>query len=164
MPDVARDVHSYARPNEARVTHVALDLRADFAAKTLSGSSTLTLSRAPGAEQIVLDTSELTIQSVTDKSGRALQFSLGDNNAILGRPLSVQLPPGVTEIVVTYRTSPSAAALQWLNREQTAGKQHPYLYRRGKRSSRAPGSPRRIVLASGRLTRRASSYPSLCAP
>jgi leukotriene-A4 hydrolase len=131
MPEVARDIHSYARPNEARVTHVALDLRADFAAKTLSGSSTLTLSRAPGAEQIVLDTSELNIQSVTDKSGHALQFLLGDNNPILGRPLTVQLPPGVTEIVVTYRTSPSAAALQWLNREQTAGKQHPYLYSQG---------------------------------
>jgi aminopeptidase N len=131
MPEVARDIHSYARPNEARVTHVALDLMADFATKTLSGSSTLTVRRAPGAEQIVLDTSDLTIESVTDKSGRALQFSLGDKNAILGRPLTVQLPDGVTDIVITYRTSPSAAALQWLTPEQTAAKQHPYLYSQG---------------------------------
>ena len=43
----------------------------------------------------------------------------------------MQLPAGVTEIVVTYRTSPSAAALQWLTPEQTAGKQHPYLYSQG---------------------------------
>ena len=131
MPDVARDIHSYARPNEARVTHVALDLRADFAARTLSGSSTLTVSRAPGADEIVLDTSDLTIGSVTDKGGRALQFLLGDKNAILGRPLTVQLPAGVTEIVIAYRTSPSAAALQWLTPEQTAARQHPYLYSQG---------------------------------
>ena len=56
---------------------------------------------------------------------------LGDSDAILGRPLTVQLPAGVTEIVVAYRTSPSAAALQWLTPEQTAGKQHPYLYSQG---------------------------------
>jgi leukotriene-A4 hydrolase len=131
MPEAARDIHSYARPNEARVTHVALDLRADFAARTLSGSSTLTVSRAPGAGQVVLDTSDLAIDSVTDASGRALHFSVGDNHAILGRPLTVQLPTSVSEIVITYRTSPSAAALQWLNPEQTAGKQHPYLYSQG---------------------------------
>ena len=131
MPEVARDIHSYARPNEARVTHVALDLKADFASKTLSGSSTLTVTRTSGAGQIVLDTSDLTIESVTDKSGRALQFSLGNNEAILGRPLTVQLPADVTEIVIAYRTSPSAAALQWLTPEQTAAKKHPYLYSQG---------------------------------
>jgi leukotriene-A4 hydrolase len=131
MPEIARDIHSYARPNEARVTHVALDLHADFAAKTLSGRSTLTLSRAAGAEQVILDTDDLTIESVADAGGRPLRFSVGDDNATLGRPLTVQLPAGVSEIAVTYRTSPSAAALQWLTPEQTAGKQHPYLYSQG---------------------------------
>jgi leukotriene-A4 hydrolase len=131
MPDVAKDIHSFARPNEVRVTHVALDLRTDFATRTLGGRSTLTLSRAPGARDVVLDTSDLAIDSVTDKSGRALQFSLGQKDAILGRPLTVQLPSGVTEVVVAYRTSPSAAALQWLSPEQTAGRQHPYLYSQG---------------------------------
>ena len=32
------DIHSFARPAEARVTHVALDLQADFTARTLSGT------------------------------------------------------------------------------------------------------------------------------
>ena len=39
-PD-AQDVHSYARPREARVTHVALDLRTDFAARRIGGTATL---------------------------------------------------------------------------------------------------------------------------
>ena len=46
--DPAHDTHSFARPAEARVTHVALDLRADFAARTLAGTATLTLAVAPG--------------------------------------------------------------------------------------------------------------------
>ncbi len=113
------------------MTHVALDLRADFQARTLSGRSTLTVERAPGATEVVLDTRDLTIESVTDARGQALRFSLGDNDAILGRPLTVQLPEDGTAIVVTYRTSPAAAALQWLTPEQTAGKRHPYLYSQG---------------------------------
>jgi aminopeptidase N len=131
MPAVTRDIHSFARPDEARVTHVALDLRADFAAKTLIGHSTLTLQRAPAASAVVLDTRDLTIESVIAASGYPLQFTLGESDAILGRPLTVQLPAGVNEIVVSYRTSPSAAALQWLTPEQTAGKKHPYLFSQG---------------------------------
>jgi aminopeptidase N len=131
MPAVTRDIHSFARPEEARVTHVALDLRADFAARTLSGRSTLTLERAAGADTVFLDTRDLTVESVADSGGRPLEFSLGERDPILGTPLRVQLPEGVKEIVVAYRTSPEAAALQWLTPEQTAGKRHPYLYSQG---------------------------------
>ena len=131
MAAVTRDMHSFARPEEARVTHVALDLRADFATRTLSGRSTLTLERAADADALFLDTRDLTVESVTDSGGRTLEFSLGESDPILGSPLRVQLPEGVTDVVVFYRTSPDAAALQWLTPEQTAGKRHPYLYSQG---------------------------------
>src|SRR5262245_6210529 len=45
-PPVVEDIHSFARPAEARVTHVALDLQADFASRTLAGTATLTVERA----------------------------------------------------------------------------------------------------------------------
>ena len=38
-----QDSHSYARPLEARVTHVSLDLNADFEAQRMVGSATLDL-------------------------------------------------------------------------------------------------------------------------
>src|SRR5688500_18388642 len=126
-----RDIHTYARPDEARVTHVALDLRADFTARVLSGKATLTLQRATGANQVVLDTSEVTIDAVSAPDGAPLKFTLGKTDAILGRPLAVELPPNVSSIVVTYRTSPEADALQWLAPSQTAGKKQPYLYSQG---------------------------------
>ncbi len=125
------DVHSFANPAESRVTHVELDLAADFAAKRLRGSATLNLDVAPGAEEVILDTRDLQIHAVTDASGRPLEYRFGDADPNLGRALHVELPSGVRRIVVRYETSPEAGALQWLTPEQTAGKRHPYLFSQG---------------------------------
>ncbi len=78
---VARDPHSAARPEEARVTHVALDLAADFTAKTLAGTATLTLARTGSAPTLVLDTADLTIVKVTDALGHTLSHALGARDA-----------------------------------------------------------------------------------
>jgi leukotriene-A4 hydrolase len=125
-----RDIHSYARPDDVRVTHVALDLRADFDTRVLSGTATLTLQRNGPASEVVLDDKGLDIQKITG-GGSDLKFALGDNDPILGRSLTVQLPPNVSEITVAYRTSPDAGALQWLQPSQTAGGKRPYLYSQG---------------------------------
>ena len=114
-----------------RVKHVALDLTADFGAKTLSGTAALTLERAPDSREVVLDTRDLTIERVADPGGQALTFALGDADPIRGRALTVQLPAGVTEVVIAYRTAPAAEALQWLAPSQTAGGRHPYLFSQG---------------------------------
>jgi aminopeptidase N len=126
-----RDIHSFARPEEARVTHVDLDLRADFTAKTLSGRATLDVQRAPAATQIVLDTRDLTIESVTAADGAPMKFTLGNKDPILGQPLTIELAGNGNTIVVAYRTSPTAEALQWLGPSQTAGRKQPYLYSQG---------------------------------
>jgi aminopeptidase N len=131
MATDARDIHSFARPEEARVTNVDLDLRADFAAKRLAGTAALDVQAAPGARRIVLDTKDLTIQAVTNAAGAPLQWTLGAADTILGRPLEVTLPQGTRRIVVRYQTSPTAGALQWLTPAQTAGKRHPYLFSQG---------------------------------
>jgi aminopeptidase N len=125
-----RDIHSYARPDEVRVTHVALDLRADFDRHVLSGTATLSLRRNGSANSVVLDTKGLEIMRVS--AGNAdLKYTLGEEDRILGRALEVQLPAGVSEITVAYQTSPDAAALQWLEPSMTAGGKRPYLYSQG---------------------------------
>jgi aminopeptidase N len=126
-----RDIHSFARPNEARVTHVELDLHADFGAKMLTGTATLDVETAPGARELVLDTRDLAIREVTDGAGRTLQWSMGQTDSILGRALTIQLPQGTRKVAIVYGTSPNAAALQWLTPEQTAGKRQPYLFSQG---------------------------------
>ena len=129
------DPHSYARPAEARVTHLDVDLTADFAAKTLSGRATLDVTGRPGATEVVLDAKMLDIKGVTDARGRPLEWSLGAADPIKGQPLSVRLPAFRTgeaqKIVVAYATRPDASALQWLTPQQTAGGQKPYLFSQG---------------------------------
>jgi aminopeptidase N len=128
-PD-ARDERSYARPAEARVTHTALDLNADFEAKRFTGTATLDLQTSPGAREIVLDSKGLEIRKVTDARGRALSFALGDSDADKGAPLTVQLS-GARRIRIDYSSAPQAEALQWLTPEQTAGKRRPFLFSQG---------------------------------
>jgi leukotriene-A4 hydrolase len=130
-PGPARDVHSYARPEEARVTHVALDLAADFTTHRLRGRAALDVTRAPGATQLVLDTLDLEITGVSDAAGNRLAHTLGEPNPILGRALTITLPASATRVVVDYATSPNAPALQWLSPSQTAGKTQPYLFSQG---------------------------------
>lgn len=128
-PD-AKDVRSYARPLIARVTHVDLDLAADFATKTVSGQAAMDVLAAPGAQDIVLDALGLTITKVTDGGGRDLPWKLGSADADLGAPLTVRLN-GAKRIVVHYASSPGARALQWLPPSLTAGKAKPYLFSQG---------------------------------
>jgi aminopeptidase N len=125
------DPHSFARPDEARVTDVALDLTADFSAHTLSGTATLTLVVASGSHEVVLDTKGLTIDSVRDQAGQALTFRLGPTDPVLGQALIVSLQPASTKVTIHYTTSPDAGALQRLSPAQTAGRTHPYLVSHG---------------------------------
>jgi aminopeptidase N len=129
--EIVTDLHSFARPAEARVTHVALDLQADLAARQLAGTATLTVQRRGGATEVVLDTRDLDIENVADGSGTPLKHALGASDPVKGKPLTISLPERDAPIVITYRTRPAAAALQWLTPEQTAGRKHPYLFSQG---------------------------------
>jgi aminopeptidase N len=127
----AKDEFSYARPLEARVTHVDLDLDLDFAAKRVGGTATLDIDRKPDAKEIVLDDDGLEIQSVKDGSGQPLDHKVGADDPTKGAPLTIALKPDTRKIVIAYRSAPDAAALQWLTPAQTAGKKHPYLLSQG---------------------------------
>jgi aminopeptidase N len=126
----AVDTSSYARPAEARVTHVALDLQADFEAKRMAGTATLDIQAAPNAREIVLDSRGLAVRSVTDASGRALPFAFGASDGAKGAPLTIQLN-GAKRVRIDYLSAPEAEALQWLSPAQTAGKEHPFLFSQG---------------------------------
>ncbi|UYZ63884.1 M1 family metallopeptidase [Hymenobacter weizhouensis] len=124
------DPHSYARPAEVRVHHLALALTVDFATRTLSGHATWQLTRQPEAPVVVFDTRGLHIEAVRlgSPEGPAASFELGLADSILGQALRITLPADVTAISIQYRTTAQAAALQWLTPEQTAGGRQPFLF------------------------------------
>ena len=58
------DVHSYAKPDIARVKNVDLDLEVLFNQHTIRGTAILTIEYAAGAKQIIVDTRKLQIDEV----------------------------------------------------------------------------------------------------
>ena len=127
----ALDVHSYARPLEARVTHVSLDLAVDFAARRIGGTATLDIDRKPDAKQIILDDNGLEIESIADASGQPLAFKVGTKDPDLGSALAIDLKPDTRRITIKYKSSAEGGALLWLTPEQTAGKKYPFLFSQG---------------------------------
>ena len=127
--DPGEDLHSYANGDAVRMTHVDLDLEADFEARKLRGSCTLDLEGVAG--DLVLDTRDLTIERVEASNGadgfREVPFELGPEDPVLGAPLRVERG-GARRVRVHYSTGDRASGLQWLEPAQTAGLRHPFLY------------------------------------
>lgn len=126
MNFIPADVHSYARPNTARVTHLSWKATVDFGRKIIQATATWTI-QSKEATTIVLDTKGLTIEKVK-ANGKQVEFTLGKEDAILGQALTIPIKATTETITIQYTTSPEAEALQWLSAQQTAGKKQPFLF------------------------------------
>lgn len=122
------DYHSQSNPNDVIVSHLELDLTADFESKVLSGSVVLTYEKlTPTASTLILDTRDLVINQVTAE-GQPLDFVLHTADEDLGAALVISLPEMGQTVTVEYATVPQASGVQWLTPSQTAGKKHPFLF------------------------------------
>jgi leukotriene-A4 hydrolase len=127
-----QDPHSFARPLEAVVRHLDLDLAVDFPAKTISGIASYKIDTDDKATKILFDTDNLTITKVTlDKDDETADFKVSERIDHLGSPLEVSIKPNTKVVHIHYSTTPESAALQWLSPQQTAGKKHPFLFTQG---------------------------------
>ncbi len=129
----ARDVHSYANPEQVRVKHVDINLTVSFERKVLNGLATLKLERVDKqARELRLDTRDLKIFGVETgekiDSSASTPYVLGQADKVLGAPLTIQLPENANYVFIKYETSPEASGVQWLEPAQTAGKKHPYVF------------------------------------
>jgi leukotriene-A4 hydrolase len=127
--DDAKDPFTFAQPQVARVTHVALNLALDFDTQSVAGSATLDIQAAEGAETVILDSNGLEISAITNEAGAPLRFAIGETVEGKGAPISVKMGNSRSITVIYSATNPEA--LQWLAPEQTAGGKHPYLLSQG---------------------------------
>lgn len=118
MAPLPHDTSSHARPDEARVRHVSLDLVADFDRKVFSGKAILDVVARDDAREIVLDSDHLAIRAIRI-NGRPAQYTIGEHRDTFGAPLTIQLN-GARRIEIEYESAPNASALQWLEPAQTA--------------------------------------------
>lgn len=122
------DVHSYAEPDIAIVTHLDWDAEVDFDNKIIKAIASLSIDRTAEAKVLYLDTKGLNIENVTSSDGSKLEYTIGEEDKILGRSLGIELTPDTKEVIIRYTTSPKAEALQWLDPVQTAGGKRPFLF------------------------------------
>ncbi|WP_242928903.1 M1 family metallopeptidase [Pontibacter vulgaris] len=123
------DVHSYAKPSEAIAKDLDLDIAVDFDNKIISGKATYQIENLTKTDKIVFDTRDLQIEKVyLGDNQEQTTFNLGEKNKFLGQPLTITIKPETKSLTIVYKTSPQAAALQWLSPQQTAGKKYPFLF------------------------------------
>ncbi len=129
---IKNDKFTYANYDKVQMTHLDLDLDVNFDRKVLDGTARIEFEKLdPSAEELVLDAKDLSIESVKFLSAgnwADAEYSLSDDDDLMGQALVVKIPAGSQQILIDYETSPEAEGLQWLSPAQTAGKRHPYLF------------------------------------
>ena len=119
MTTTLTDPHSFARPAQARVRHLTLELYVDFDGRRLTGRATLDLDREPETRELVLDSWRLDIGKVELGDGTPAAYTIGDHDDLLGSPLTIEIGEA-DRVVIDYATDPGARALDWLDGPQTA--------------------------------------------
>jgi len=125
---IPQDIHSFAQPNTARVTHLHWKAAVDFDKKIISGVATWTVECSATATKIIFDTKTLNIEKVVVNDTNEVSFNLSKEVAIFGQALEVPVKSSTKKIEIYYYTSPDAEAVQWLSPQQTAGKKYPFLF------------------------------------
>lgn len=121
------DPHSFTDSCHPFTSHISLSFYLDFSSSVIQASALISLSN-PHSGPFFLDTRSLTIDSIIDPQSKTpIPFSLSDLDPIKGRKLTLSLS-NHSSFLVTYTTSPSSSALQWLTPSQTFNKSHPFVY------------------------------------
>ncbi|KAH6904902.1 leukotriene-A4 hydrolase [Coprinopsis sp. MPI-PUGE-AT-0042] len=113
--------------------NVAFDWDVDFNSKTISGSASYTLKvKTDGPKEVIFDTLDLDIHE-SKANGEPAKYEVKAKHPVMGSALHVTLPGGLkpgdsVNVWVKYATSANATALQWLGKEQTKGKEFPFLF------------------------------------
>ena len=131
MSTPVKDIHSFAEPSQAIMQHLKWEAQVDFDSSRIYAKASVRISRDPKVEVLWLDTKNLQIDSV--KAGSETEevqtdFALGESDEILGSALEISLPAEADWVHIYYQTTEGAEALQWLNPQQTTGKEHPFLF------------------------------------
>ena len=124
-----KDPHSFAEPLKAVVKHLDLTIKVDFNTKIISGVARWTIENSSKDGEIIFDARNLKISKITlGDEERETTFDLGNDTKFMGQALKVKIDKATSKVNIHYTTSTDAAAVQWLNPQQTAGKKYPFMF------------------------------------
>ncbi|OQO05579.1 hypothetical protein B0A48_09349 [Cryoendolithus antarcticus] len=129
-----RDPNTLSNYDAWRTTYTTANFNIDFDQKRLWGIVILNLKKLAGHDQVVLDTSHLSVSSVRVDDADAEWDLATKRTEPYGSALTITLP-GVTAskaneitVVVEVATTKDCTALQWMTPAQTSNKKHPYMF------------------------------------
>ncbi|HIP32313.1 MAG TPA: M1 family peptidase [Crocinitomicaceae bacterium] len=130
--ETIKDQHTRANIEEIRTTHLHLELDINFENKIIYGVARHQMSEN-NIDHAIFDIKGLEIIKTTvgEKEETAADFTISDDDELLGAALTVKIEPGTQFINIYYQTTENSEALDWLPAELTEGKVHPYLYTQG---------------------------------
>ena len=114
---LARDPHTWSKPNEARVKHLEWNAEVNFEAHTIDAVALYTIENLTGTDTIIFDTKGLTITEVLVDDAPAV-FEVGSEKEYIGSALRVPIQKNSKDVMITYTTSPDAEALLWVDGEK----------------------------------------------
>jgi len=125
---IPQDIHSFSRPNEARVSNLHWQAAVDFDKKIINGVAVWDIVTSSLADTIVFDTKTISIHKIIVDDVESSAYTLSNDVPIFGQSLKISITPATKKIAIHYSTSPDAEAVQWLTAQQTAGKKYPFLF------------------------------------
>jgi len=121
-----KDPASYADLAQGRIKHILFQINVDFSTRILEIESTYQM-QEPVQGSLFLDSYRIDLKEAR-ANGRALEWEFDEQDEVLGERLHLKGLNGASTFTLTFRTSPEARALQWLNANQTTGGTHPFLF------------------------------------
>ncbi|MCJ1246033.1 hypothetical protein MMC30_003237 [Trapelia coarctata] len=128
-----RDPNTLSNYDDFKTTHTVANLNIDFSKEQLAGNVILTLEAAAGVKtrEITLDSSHLDVLDV-EVGGSPAKWDLLPRTEPYGSALKIQagsVQPGTSVTLdIRLQTTKQCTALQWLTKEQTSNKKHPYMF------------------------------------
>ncbi|MBI2475269.1 M1 family metallopeptidase [Candidatus Uhrbacteria bacterium] len=121
------DPHSHYSYGQPKMRHVRWHVEVDFAERVLNCTVLITFDKSG---LTTLDLRGIYIKEVKDNRFIDLDFSRIGDHPVIGDGIQFVVPEN-RMIHIAYKTSPTASGLQWLTKEQTSGKRHPFMFTQG---------------------------------
>ena len=129
------DQHTLSNYQEITITNLTGLFEPDFNNKLLRGNLLYTFNAYVAGSSIILDTKYLNITSISkigpDGEDIPLHFEFEETDPNLGVPLNISIDYQEGEdiqINIKYTTTSEGGSAQFLNKDQTIGKQYPYFF------------------------------------